>query len=162
MKTVNWSELTNIIYGTEGDWPLTLILVRGIPGSGKSTLAREKIMNDDFFEHYEADMYFEDCNGNYNFDTSKLGNAHTWCQRSTEKDLNSGQSVVVSNTFTTMKELKPYMELADTYKARLIIITSVGNFGSVHNVPEEAIARMKNRWVEVEGEYIYDPNKEDQ
>ena len=49
-----------------------LLIIRGLPGSGKSTLARNIWMNTDFDDIFEADMYFEDNLGNYNFDATKL------------------------------------------------------------------------------------------
>ncbi len=52
----------------------TLYIVRGIPGSGKSTFA--KTLGG---QHYEADMFFIDENGVYNFDFTKIKDAHQWC-----------------------------------------------------------------------------------
>ena len=46
-----------------------LYIVRGIPGSGKSTFA--KTLGG---IHIEADQYFVDGDGNYNFDGSKKHN----------------------------------------------------------------------------------------
>jgi len=48
-----------------------LYIVRGIPGSGKSTFAKTLGGN-----HYEADMYFIGESGNYNFDPTKIKDAH--------------------------------------------------------------------------------------
>ena len=58
-----------------------LILVRGIPGSGKSTFAN-LIWNS--YAICEADKFFYDKDGNYNFDPSKLKQAHEWCQNEVE------------------------------------------------------------------------------
>jgi adenylate kinase family enzyme len=52
----------------------TIYIVRGCPGSGKSTFA--KTLGG---IHIEADQYFVDADGNYNFDGSKIKNAHAWC-----------------------------------------------------------------------------------
>ena len=74
------------------------VIVRGIPGSGKSTVAR-KLATGSNWQHFEADMYFYDKEGNYNFDINKLGAAHHWCERKVATALQDGWSVVVSNTF---------------------------------------------------------------
>ena len=65
-----------------------LILIRGLPGSGKSTMARVKYPN---HIHLEADMYFEDDKGNYNFDPKKLKEAHKWCLETTRSLLSIGR-----------------------------------------------------------------------
>lgn len=62
-----------------------LHIVRGVSGSGKSTLAR-KLGG----YHVEADMYFEDADGHYNFDPSKLKYAHRFCQKRVEGSMAGG------------------------------------------------------------------------
>lgn len=88
-----------------------LYLVRGLPGSGKSTFVNTLVqLLDDgslYVDHFEADQYFYNSKGEYEFDATKLGAAHLTCQRKTEEALDSGADYVfVSNTFTTEKELK--------------------------------------------------------
>lgn len=146
-------ELEYLIY-TPGQ---KLVLIRGLPGSGKSTLSADLDGGEDIndFHHFEADSFFMQ-NGVYIFDQSKLGAAHKWCQSSTESWLALGESVIVSNTFTTLKELSPYINIARVYNINPIVITCTSDFGNVHNVPQEAIERMKARWVSYPGEYIYE------
>jgi predicted kinase len=122
------------------------IILRGLPGSGKSTIAR-KIAMDGGWRHYEADMYFYDKQGNYNFDVNKLGAAHHWCENNVAKKLQEGWSVVVSNTFTTQRELNPYFEIAMQLGIIPQVISVHGSFGSTHNVPEETMKRMRRRWI---------------
>ena len=70
----------------------TLILTRGIPGSGKSTLAALLgIMTGTQF--IEADHYFVDDKGNYNFNPSELGKAHEHCQNICRVVLSSGSDI---------------------------------------------------------------------
>ena len=57
--------------------PKILTLVRGLPGSGKSTFANW-IWNE--YAICEADKFFYDKEGNYNFDATKLSQAHKWCR----------------------------------------------------------------------------------
>jgi predicted kinase len=119
-----------------------LILVRGLPGSGKSTLASQ-LRN---FAHLEADMYFIDEHGEYRFDASKLSRAHQWCQQQTFAYLKASFPVVVSNTFTTQKELQPYLDMASELGITPQVVLCQGEFGSVHNVPEETLLKMKQRF----------------
>lgn len=59
-----------------------LILLRGLPGSGKSTLAKVilQIRDSDEPEILSADDFFMDENGDYVFDSSKIKEAHNYCQ----------------------------------------------------------------------------------
>lgn len=119
-----------------------LILIRGLPGSAKSTLA--KMLANEKCIHLEADMYFMK-DGEYRWDGAKLGAAHQWCQSRTDDEIGNGNSVVVANTFTTQKELNPYLEIAKSYGIIPMIILMQNYFGNVHNVPQEVIDRMKSR-----------------
>jgi hypothetical protein len=57
-----------------------LYIIRGLPGSGKTTEAKRLAAeNPDNFKIYEADDYFLDAtSGIYNFDATKLQEAHHW------------------------------------------------------------------------------------
>jgi predicted kinase len=118
-----------------------LILLRGLPGSGKSTLAK-LICN----QHIEADMYFLQ-DGKYNFDSSKLNEAHKWCQDKAEEWMKNKYNVVVSNTFTTEKELNPYYELAKKYGYKVVCLIVENRHGGVniHGVPNETLDKMEVR-----------------
>ena len=121
-----------------------LFLLRGLPGSGKSTLA--KSISE---VHYEADMYFVDANGNYNFDATLLKDAHNWCQTITRMAMEySTPKIVVSNTFTQEWEMEAYLELAELhgYTVYSIVVENRHNGVNNHGVPEEALTRMKNRF----------------
>lgn len=113
-----------------------LIIIRGLPGSGKSTHARAYYPN---HKHLEADMYFLDEQGNYNFNSYFLRNAHGWCYNATTHALNMGIDVVVSNTFTTKKELKAYIDLANDFDVKYQVVSLHDNYGSIHNVPKETL-----------------------
>lgn len=125
----------------------TLYLIRGLPGAGKTTFATDlaESLNLDMFE---ADDYFYDRGGNYNFDPSKLREAHQACQDGAECCMVAKRGVVVSNTFTTEKELKPYLDLAEKYGYRVVSLIVENRHGnqSVHDVPQETVGKMKNRF----------------
>lgn len=134
-----------------------LILIRGVAGAGKTTLAQEMYVMTPNSVIISADDYFYKLgSGTYKFDASKLAAAHSECKRKTlEALLDHGiGSVIVHNTFTTEKELKPYLEMVETLKfsdgivcelTSLIVENRHGN-SSVHNVPDETITKMKNRF----------------
>jgi predicted kinase len=129
-----------------------LILVRGIPGSGKSTLAktlmyfRQSVDYADF-DHFEADQFFIDQKtGKYNFDASKLNQAHNWCLDQTREGLTRNAVVYVSNTFTTKRELKPYFEMAKEFGIVPVVYLAQNQFNNVHNVPEDKLQAMRDRF----------------
>lgn len=133
-----------------------LLIIRGLPGSGKSTLAdslQKKFLQEvDIMSgvppvrHYEADMYFVRPDGLYDFNLKYISRAHQWCQRNVRRDLCQGCRVIVSNTFTTRKEIKPYIDFAEKEGFPYDILTCTGDYGSIHDVPEETLKRMKARW----------------
>ena len=121
-----------------------LILCRGVSGAGKSTFS--KTLGG---EHYEADMFFIDGNGEYKFDGSKIKWAHEWCQYMVYMDMiKEIPKIVVSNTFTQEWEMQPYFELAKKYgyKVFSIIVENRHEGINAHGVPEEKIEQMKNRF----------------
>lgn len=119
-----------------------LILIRGLPGSGKSTEARR--FEREGYIHLETDMWFLDTAGQYQFDASRLKDAHQWCQYTTRILLNAGKNVVVSNTFVKKWEMAAYLAMVPASSLRIVAMT--GSYGSVHNVPAEVIERMRLSW----------------
>lgn len=125
---------------------MTLILIRGLPGSGKSTLAKRLQVNYLDAVHLEADMWFVDSKGQYCFNRSLLSTAHQWCIQTASILLNSGQTVIVSNTFTTVEEMQPYLDHAKNLGCEVKVYYLTGNYGNIHNVPEDVIKRMADRF----------------
>ncbi len=134
-----------------------LFLLRGLPGSGKSTLAKS-LAGGAGSQYFEANQYFVDDNGNYNFNAAQLKNAHNWCRNEVEYAMNFGHrglfeklpldTIVVSNTFTQEWEMKPYYELAEKYEYVVFSLVVENRHGGVneHGVPDETLEKMRNRF----------------
>lgn len=155
-----------------------LILIRGLPGSGKSTLA-QLMCNFDCYDYmnvqwFEADMFFMKAKpgtqaAQYNepfylgyswsrtdyefvYDREKIPEAHRWCRDSTRNALvKDGSIVIVSNTFSRIWEMQPYIDMAKELNAKLTVITCEGSYGNVHDVPEEVVEKMRKRWEKYDG-----------
>ena len=130
-----------------------LFLVRGIPGSGKSTLAKELVCDD--FLVCEADKFFYDKEGNYNFDASKLKEAHEHCKCLVETYMKDSlvndqfyREIAVSNTFTREWEMQAYVDLAEKYGYHVfsIIVENRHGNSNIHGVPIDVIKNMKDRF----------------
>jgi len=124
-----------------------LFLLRGLPGAGKSTLAKILVGDRDYC-HKEADMYFVDSEGKYKFDFSLIKEAHEWCQSEVEFLMKYEHTVVVSNTFTQEWEMQAYYDLAKSYgyKVNSIIVENRHRGVNEHNVPQETLEKMKQRF----------------
>lgn len=121
-----------------------LYIVRGVPGSGKSTFARQLTSN-----VFEADQYFIDSEGNYNFIPSEIKNAHAECQDDVKSAMSSSiPKIAVSNTFTQEWEMNPYLDLAKQFGYMVFTVVVENRHGgkNVHGVPEEKLELMKNRF----------------
>jgi predicted kinase len=93
------------------------------------------------YEHFEADMFFER-NGSYVFDGSRIKEAHAWCRQSAKQALDEGKRVVVSNTFTRLVEMEPYLSMAKKVR----VIEATGRWQNTHDVPQETLQSMATRW----------------
>ena len=125
----------------------TLFLIRGLPGSGKSTFATHLVPD---FLICEADKFFV-VDGEYVFDREKLGEAHSWCQKTVEAYMQNSEmfpKIAVANTFTRDWELNPYFDLADKYDYTVFSVIVENHHGndSVHNVSNETVNKMRNRF----------------
>jgi len=156
MKTEDAVEVVMKALKLSPDVRQHFVLIRGIPGSGKSTLARALCAAWPDSVHCEADDYHM-VNGVYAWDPAKVRHAHSWCQTKAAEAADAGRSlIVVSNTFTQLWEMNTYIKLALDAKAGLHVVArdlSV-NFGNIHSVPEDSIAKMRERWQEFPGEMI--------
>jgi len=125
----------------------TIYLIRGLPGAGKSTISHRLAP-----VVCEADQYFM-VEGEYRFDVNGLAEAHADCQARTAAAIAHGD-VAVANTFTQAWEMAPYVKIAEEAGARIVVVdvydggcdnATLAN-RNAHGVPEEAIARMRDRY----------------
>lgn len=130
-----------------------LILLRGVPGAGKSTFAQHMWSDGVIFE---ADKFFIEPDGAYQFRPERLKDAHEWCrgqvQAAMEQNhLTAGQhypEIVVSNTFTQEWEMQAYLDLANQFQYHVVSLIVENRHGgkNVHGVPEEKVQQMRDRF----------------
>jgi len=122
-----------------------LIIIRGLPGSGKTKLS--KVLGGAICC---ADDYLTDGEGNYKWTPELAREAHIWCQNKCSRfmKIESISRIIISNTSTTEKELQPYYDLASEFGYTVFSIISENRHNGVneHNVPEETLTKMKNRF----------------
>ena len=120
----------------------TLYIVRGLPGSGKSSLAKKVTEL-----AYSADDFFTNKKGEYNFNAKLFGKAHEWCWGKVRDAMFIGaEAVAVANTFTQAWAAERYYQIAEEYGYSVFVIECQNDFGNVHDVPQESIDAMKERW----------------
>lgn len=131
-----------------------LIILRGLPGSGKT----HALGDTDQSVVCSADHYFEK-NGEYEFDPTKLGEAHMECQLKALNLMAEGQPlVVIDNTNTRHWEYKLYERMGGLF-GYSVEVREVGgrSYDDVrfyakrnkHGVPALKILEMAYRWEEV-------------
>jgi len=114
-----------------------------VTGSGKSTFAgmvgRAICCADDYFTY----------GNDYRWSPDKVSAAHDWSQRKCRRFMKAGiERIVVANTSTRVREMQPYMDLAEQFGYRVftVIVESRHGNKSVHNVPEETLEKMRERF----------------
>ena len=122
----------------------TLYILQGIAGSGKSTLAKKMIAEGKAAEHWEADMWMRDITGEYEFNPKRLGFCHNLCGMKINLAMSKGLNVIQSNTNLRRCDLDNYIDDAKGYGYNVVIIKLSTNYGSIHGVPAEKIASMKD------------------
>lgn len=127
-----------------------LYLIRGVSGSGKTTLAETLAVCLPKATCLAADDYFYK-NGEYKWERDRLRAAHAWCLGTTLELMTNPayvtQNVIVHNTFTTDKQLRPYLEIAECAGWEVTVLTVENRHGnkSVHGVPDETLERQRRQ-----------------
>ena len=135
----------------EKEYTGDLLLLRGVPGSGKSSLGDIilRCPGSNSPDVLSADNFFIDDKGNYNFDATKLKQAHNDCQQKCAERMKLEISrIVIANTFTEKWEMDAYYQMAERYKYRVhtVIVENRHESKNVHGVPDEKLEQMKNRF----------------
>lgn len=126
-----------------------LILVRGHPGSGKTTMAN--LFEICGYKHFENDAFFTNEEGFYKFDFANHQKAKDVCLEKTKEALNNGYKVVVSNTFTKLYEMDPFIQYAKQKDIPVRVIEMELNYKNVHDVPEHVVVDKKNQFEKYDG-----------
>lgn len=132
------------------------IILRGWQGSGKSTFARDLFKNG--FSWCSADFYFE-LEQDYDFDFTKLKDAHNFCKDIFCDFLRNNDNIVVDNTNAEIFEYKFYVDKAKEAGYDVRVVNCFGNFENVHAVPSENVEKKKLQVLEakrMDGLIYYD------
>lgn len=120
-----------------------VIILRGLPGSGKTSFVCDVIKPD---VHIEADQFFVNKKGEYEFDLEKIGAAHADAMRRFERAINDGaKKIVVSNTSSKKSEFWQYLKKAREkgYRVSVMVMENYHEGKDVHNTPQEKIDEMR-------------------
>ncbi len=126
----------------------SVIILRATSGAGKS-FATEILTRGIGWVSVSADNYFYDKEGNYNWDGSKLKEAH---QQSKDKFIealkeSTVEGIVVDNTNTQEFEFEWYHKKALEFGADVVFFVVEKRHdseGNKHNVPQDVIDRHDN------------------
>lgn len=142
-----------------------LILMQGWSGGGKSFVVDALVA---LYENHHNitpkvcstdEFWYTEVGGDpmeYNFDMSRLGEAHKWNQRRANKAMESNVPVVIiDNTNTQQREAQPYINMAKVngYNIRFISVTGDVEVAKKFNaqrpegrrVPEAVIENQAHR-----------------
>lgn len=128
----------------------TLYIMRGLPGSGKSAVAEALAPG----SVYAADDHPGLYGPSMSFNPSKLGEAHSSTKNKVIDAMKRGESkIALANTNTQHWEMSPYIRAAQDNGYYVTFVHVEGTLSpsgeltkNIHNVPEEALKRMKSRF----------------
>jgi hypothetical protein len=122
-----------------------IIILRSVSSAGKSTFANYIASLDPTTVICCADDYFY-IDGEYRFDSSKLGVAHGACKEKFKKAIdNNVKTIIIANTNTKEKEFAYYEEYAKGtgYMVISLVIEKRHENKNSHNVPQETLDKQE-------------------
>jgi predicted kinase len=126
----------------------TLIVMRSASGAGKSSFVELLKESNPSAISCSADKFFIDKDGSYNFDVTKLGQAHKSCQLQFDAALIDEKInlIILDNTNTKPSDWKYYEDKAREAGLRVVFVVLENRHGgvNVHNVPDEVLERQAN------------------
>jgi hypothetical protein len=121
-----------------------IIILRSAANAGKTTFANLLCQHVGYVQVC-ADDYFYDSDGKYNFDPTKLGEAHAQCKRKFLEYLQepSVKTIVVANTNTKFSEYGWYEECGKKAGAMVFFLVMENRHGNTnsHGVPDYVLDR---------------------
>lgn len=127
----------------------SVIILRAVSGSGKSTFAEFLRARDpENTVVCTADDFFNQPDGTYRYDASKIHEAHRECKLKFVGALfQNTKCIIVANTNTTEKEFGAYAELAKDCGYNIVYLVLENRHGNndIHNVPSEHKKGQKER-----------------
>ena len=140
-----------------------VIIIRGPSGSGKTTLAKKLCDKYNNAIFHEADQFFYNKNGKYNFNYRYLDSAHNYCRFYFKKSLQDSQydAVIVSNTNILLDHIKDYLDLARyhniiIYKTKGPWVPEILEDRNKHTVPLKTISRQISNYEPHSNEIEYE------
>ena len=130
-----------------------LRIIRGCPGAGKTTFASKHFPG---VFHVENDMFLVKGN-TYSWSPGKVKRAIEWCSAMVKNALSNHMDVIVCNTFTKLRFIKHYEDLANAYGARFQVWRCIGNFKNVHGLDDSKVESFKNAMEDWPGEIVVGP-----
>jgi predicted ABC-type ATPase len=122
-----------------------IYIIAAPSGYGKSTLAKKLMLEKGIKNHFEADMFMVDKNGNYEFNPKKLHYCHYRCLEETRLAMINHNDVIVSNTFLREWEAAPYVSMAKQYNFEIEVIHLTEKYSNVHGVPDWKVKEMEDK-----------------
>jgi uridine kinase len=135
-------EIVKLYENINSNQDKTAIIVRGVSGVGKTTfaniVAEPKVV-------CTADDYFEQ-DGKYNFDPTKLGEAHKQSMNRFDQALMNPavKNIVVANTNVKPTDYRYYVDKANEAGVKVIyvVLEKRHDNPNVHSVPDHVLQRQ--------------------
>jgi len=138
---------------------MKMLILRGLSGAGKSTWAHAQ---EGAFICSADDTHINPDTGAYEFDPTRLPEAHNACFVKAWDACHRGEPlVVIDNTSVTRAEYTPYVMMATAhgYAVELVVVDTpcgVAFTRNTHGVPEQGVANQSENW---EARAPYDPEE---